>query len=345
MEDYIMHTDPEGLVTEIEKPENGGRMVVPKDATSFIREALGFCDPEAIKVEAGNPRFIAQSGCLINKEGTLLFACRNAVIPYGVKAIGENAFCWEDDKTGMDLDPLLIPDSVREIAYRAFALTSEEPIHIVVPQSVEAVGLMAFMMTCGEDRAGLCRVTFLGDPELTIGVFGTKQELADVDSDLLHQLPDVIYTQPERLLVRAPRGAKVHDYCEHYGLRHEIVGLREIHKENEIIAGLRDTVQSHQKLLQTARQDPELLHEIYREISDLLGTRAALELNRYFGGQQISFPLRFFDPDRLRSQNAGEYDGTNVKELAAKYHYSEKTIRRMLREAKQATEERQDEST
>ena len=344
--DYIMHTDPDGLVTEIEMPEEGGgRMIVPKEATSFDVDWLGLCDPDEIAVEAGNPRFYAQSGCLISKEGRLIFACRGAEIPYGVKKIGHCAFNWSYDRTGAAWDPLRLPDSVREIAYRAFALTSEDPIHIIVPQSVEKIGLMAFMMKCGEDWAGLCRVTFLGDPQLEIGVFGTKRELADVDNDLLHQLPSVLYTNPEQLLVRAPRGAKVHDYCEHYGLRHEIVGLREIHKENEIILGLRDAVSSQKELLQTARRDPRLLHDVYRELSDLFGTRTAFELNRYFGGQQVSFPLRFFDPDRLRSRIAEEYDGTNVKELAAKYHYSEKTIRRMLREAKQAAEERQEEST
>ncbi len=320
-------------------------MVMPKEATDILIESLMFCDPDEVAVEAGNPRFYAKSGCLISKEDWLIFACRGAEIPYGVKKIGHCAFNWSYDRTGAAWDPLRLPDSVREIAYRAFAVTSETPIHIVVPQSVEEVGLMAFMMKCGEDSNGLCRVTFLGDPELTIGVFGTKRELADVDNDLLHQLPSVIYTNPEQLLVRAPRGAKVHDYCEHYGLRHEIVGVREIRKENEMIAGLRDAPGSQRELLQTARQDPRLLHDVYRKIGDLFGTRTALELNRYFGGQQVSFPLRFFDPDRLRSRIAEEYDGTNVKALAAKYHYSEKTIRRMLREAKQATEERQDEST
>ena len=334
VKDFTMQADPNGLVTEIETPENGGRMFIPKDATSFLREALIYCDPETIKVEPNNPRFIAQSGCLINKEGRLIFACRGATIPYGVKEIGDNAFSWENDKTGMELDPLRLPDSVRLIDYRAFAMSSEEPIHVVVPQSVETVGLMAFMMRCGEDGEGLCSVTFLGDPQLATGAFGTKQELSDAAEDVLHKLPGCVYTQPEWMLVRAPRGAKVHDYCERYGLRHEIIGAREILKENEIIFGLRDVVQS-QQMLQTARQDPDLLHEVYREISDLVGPRTALELNRYFGGQQISFPLRFFDPDRLRDRIAEEYDGTNVKELAAKYRYSEKTIRRMLREAKQ----------
>lgn len=73
---------------------------------------------------------------------------------------------------------------------------------------------------------------------------------------------------------------------------------------------------------------------VYREISDLLGTEAMRKLYRHFRGQQVSFPIRLYDPQKIRQSVIREYDGTNLRELAAKYDYSEKTIRRMLRDGR-----------
>ena len=85
------------------------------------------------------------------------------------------------------------------------------------------------------------------------------------------------------------------------------------------------------RLLELARQDHGLLRPVYREIADELGMETALEMYALFRGQQISFPVRFYDPDDVRSRVLEEYDGTNIRRLAAKYGYSEKTIRRMLK--------------
>jgi Mor family transcriptional regulator len=42
--------------------------------------------------------------------------------------------------------------------------------------------------------------------------------------------------------------------------------------------------------------------------------------------------MRFFDGDYVRDRILQEYDGTNIKKLAFQYDYSEKTIRRILRD-------------
>lgn len=81
-----------------------------------------------------------------------------------------------------------------------------------------------------------------------------------------------------------------------------------------------------------AENDPELLNNIYREISEKLGMDTAMEVYRMFKGQQINFPVRFFNPDRIRQLIVQEYDGDNVRTLAIKYNYSEKTIRRIIKE-------------
>jgi Mor family transcriptional regulator len=86
------------------------------------------------------------------------------------------------------------------------------------------------------------------------------------------------------------------------------------------------------EVMRLNEQDIELLNTVYREISEKLGMDTATEIYRMFKGQQINFPVRFFNPTRIRQIIAAEYDGTNVRTLAIKYNYSEKTIRRIIKD-------------
>lgn len=87
-----------------------------------------------------------------------------------------------------------------------------------------------------------------------------------------------------------------------------------------------------------AVSDPELLNSVYKEVSEKLGMDTAMEIYRMFKGQQISFPMRFFNPERIQRIIVQEYDGTNIKTLAIKYGYSEKTVRRIIRDSVSETE-------
>ena len=82
-----------------------------------------------------------------------------------------------------------------------------------------------------------------------------------------------------------------------------------------------------------AENDPELLNAVYREVSEKMGMDAAMEIYQMFKGQQISFPTRFFNPAKIQQIIVQEYDGTNVRTLAIKYGYSEKTVRRIIKES------------
>ena len=82
-----------------------------------------------------------------------------------------------------------------------------------------------------------------------------------------------------------------------------------------------------------AKTDPELLNSVYREISEKMGMETALEIYQLFKGQQICFPIRFFSPVKIQECIVREYDGTNIRALAVKYGYSEKTIRRILKDS------------
>lgn len=83
------------------------------------------------------------------------------------------------------------------------------------------------------------------------------------------------------------------------------------------------------------RMDPkkievEYLNGIYNEIANLLGVEAAIVLHSAFRGQQINFPVNFFTSEFISRQVINEYNGQNIKQLATKYGYCEKRIRKMI---------------
>lgn len=82
-----------------------------------------------------------------------------------------------------------------------------------------------------------------------------------------------------------------------------------------------------------AVSDPELLNAVYKEISEKLGMDTAMSIYQMFKGQQISFPVRFFNPEKIQQIIVQEYDGTNIRTLAIKYNYSEKTVRRIIKDS------------
>ncbi len=82
--------------------------------------------------------------------------------------------------------------------------------------------------------------------------------------------------------------------------------------------------------------DLELLNTVYREIADKLGFDAAFEVYEMFRGQQICFPVRFYNSESIKTKIVDEYDGKNIRILSVKYNYSEKTIRRIISESKKA---------
>ena len=76
----------------------------------------------------------------------------------------------------------------------------------------------------------------------------------------------------------------------------------------------------------------ELFHEIYKEIANELGPEIAVAIYNMYKGQQITFPTRLFHSDHVKEAIRTQYNGKNIRELAQKYAYSEKTVRRMLKD-------------
>ena len=82
-----------------------------------------------------------------------------------------------------------------------------------------------------------------------------------------------------------------------------------------------------------AEGNTDLLNGVYKEISAELGMDIAISIYKMFKGQQINFPMRLFNPAQIQKRILEEYDGTNIKSLAKKYDYSEKTVRRIIRDS------------
>ena len=84
-------------------------------------------------------------------------------------------------------------------------------------------------------------------------------------------------------------------------------------KDNEIILAPPNVINCWVEVAEMAKTDKELLNNVYREISEAMGTDTAMEMYRLFKGQQISFPVRFFNPECIKQKIVEEYDGTNIR--------------------------------
>ena len=126
-------------------------IVIPNSVASIGYGAFGGCTGlTSIVVESGNPRYDSRNNCnaiIETAENTLIFGCKNTIIPNSVTSIGGHAF---EDCTG--LTSIAIPNSVTSIGYGAFqgckGLTS-----IVIPNSVTYIEDYTF---CG--CTGLTRI-------------------------------------------------------------------------------------------------------------------------------------------------------------------------------------------
>ena len=84
------------------------------------------------------------------------------------------------------------------------------------------------------------------------------------------------------------------------------------------------------------KKETDNLNSVYMEISNQLGENVAEAIYEMFKGQQICFPLHFYTKEAIYMKIREEYDGANIRLLAKKYGYSEKTVRRILKDEKVA---------
>ena len=110
------------------------------------------------------------------------------------------------------------------------------------------------------------------------------------------------------------------------------------HKDNGIRLVPTSVLQYSNGKVDAMEKERELYNSVYREISEIIGLEATLKLYLRFKGQQVNFPVRLYNPHLIQKNVVKEFDGSNIPELARKYDYSEKTIRRMIRDSLEESE-------
>ena len=75
----------------------------------------------------------------------------------------------------------------------------------------------------------------------------------------------------------------------------------------------------------------ENLNGIYSEIASILGIEAAVKLHEKYRGTQVTFPVEILSREYIFEQMRNEYNGYNVREIAVKYGYTEKWVRKVLK--------------
>jgi predicted nucleic acid-binding Zn-ribbon protein len=113
---------------------------IPSSVTSIGELACLGCDLNTITVDSENSVYDSRNDCnaiIETKTNSLIFGCKNTVIPNSVTSIADYAF--ED----LDITDINIPNSVTKIGYECFRgcrkLTS-----LKIPESVSFIGHLAF---------------------------------------------------------------------------------------------------------------------------------------------------------------------------------------------------------
>ncbi|MEA5135024.1 MAG: Mor transcription activator family protein [Candidatus Fimivivens sp.] len=75
----------------------------------------------------------------------------------------------------------------------------------------------------------------------------------------------------------------------------------------------------------------EQLNGFYRDIALDMGVEVAVQMYEHFKGLQVVFPTKLLDSKFIQTQILKEYDGRNYKQIALKYGYSERWVRKIIK--------------
>ena len=80
-------------------------------------------------------------------------------------------------------------------------------------------------------------------------------------------------------------------------------------------------------------KNTKTLNGIYETMSEIIGFDNVVKLYENFKGSQINFPTRLFSKEFVLKEALKSYDGSSesINLIATKYSYSERTIRKLLK--------------
>lgn len=76
-----------------------------------------------------------------------------------------------------------------------------------------------------------------------------------------------------------------------------------------------------------------MLNGVYEVMNEIIGFDNVVKLYEHFKGSQINFPTRLFSKEFVLQEAIKKYDGSieSINKVAIKYSYSERTIRKLLK--------------
>ncbi len=72
------------------------------------------------------------------------------------------------------------------------------------------------------------------------------------------------------------------------------------------------------------------LHGVYKELAEIIGIDATVAVYKELKGQQVTFPTRLYERNYVIQEVNLRYNGTNLKELAKEFSYTERWIRTFI---------------
>ena len=117
-------------------------ITIPNSVTNIGGESFAYCSSIAsINVESSNPKYDSRDNCnaiIESATNSLLYGCKNTVIPNSVTRIEKSAF-----RGCISLTSVEIPDSVTSIGMSAFA-ACEGLASVTIGNNVRSIGFGAF---------------------------------------------------------------------------------------------------------------------------------------------------------------------------------------------------------
>lgn len=80
--------------------------------------------------------------------------------------------------------------------------------------------------------------------------------------------------------------------------------------------------------------DTEALQSFYKGLCELIGVDAMLTVYGHYKGSQLTIPTHLYDRKKAAKQVVQRFDGSNSMQLAQQYGYSQKWVRKIIRENK-----------
>lgn len=76
--------------------------------------------------------------------------------------------------------------------------------------------------------------------------------------------------------------------------------------------------------------DTSGLQGVYKELAEIIGVDAAVAVYNELKGQQVTFPTRLYERNYVIREVNQRYNGSNLKELAKEFGYTERWIRTFI---------------